>query len=87
MFSEYCVSKMCCCISLQGNTSGGVKKAKVESWERSVGTLGGKGVLGSLVVRKKPTAAVSKPSQATTSAPTSQTGNSNLYNFFYVLFS
>lgn len=58
---------------VQGNTSGGVKKAKVESWERSVGTLGGKGALGSLVVRKKPTAAVSKPSQATTSAPTSQT--------------
>ncbi|XP_042356984.1 splicing factor YJU2 [Plectropomus leopardus] len=54
----------------QGTTAGGVKRAKVESWERSVGTLGSKGALGSLVVRKKPTTAVSKPSAA---APTSQT--------------
>ncbi|XP_061651568.1 splicing factor YJU2 isoform X1 [Phyllopteryx taeniolatus] len=30
-----------------------VKKAKVESWEKSVGTLGAAGALGSLVVRKK----------------------------------
>lgn len=58
---------------LQEGTSGGVKKTKVESWERSVGTLGAKGVLGSLVVRKKPAAATNKPSEATTSAPTTQT--------------
>ncbi|XP_056152227.1 splicing factor YJU2 [Lampris incognitus] len=44
----------------QGSTNGGVKRAKVESWEKSVGTLGGRGSLGSLVVRKK-VAAVSKP--------------------------
>ncbi|XP_061699817.1 splicing factor YJU2 [Syngnathoides biaculeatus] len=36
-------------------TNGAVtaKKAKVESWEKSVGTLGAAGALGSLVVRKK----------------------------------
>ncbi|XP_036412581.1 splicing factor YJU2 [Colossoma macropomum] len=33
-----------------------VKRQKVESWERSVGGLGGKSALGSLVVRKKPAA-------------------------------
>ncbi|XP_034530580.1 splicing factor YJU2 [Notolabrus celidotus] len=52
----------------QGTSSGGVKRAKVESWERSVGTLGRGGALGSLVVRKKTTsaaAAVSKPSPVT----------------------
>ncbi|KTF88021.1 hypothetical protein cypCar_00031954 [Cyprinus carpio] len=38
----------------QGSSSVGVKKQKVESWERSVGGLGVKGALGSLVVRKKP---------------------------------
>ncbi|XP_037342726.2 splicing factor YJU2 [Pungitius pungitius] len=54
----------------QATSAGGVKKAKVESWERSVGTLGGKGALGSLVVRKKPVASVNKPGPA---APTSQT--------------
>lgn len=43
----------------------GVKKQKVESWERSVGGLGGKGALGSLVVRKKPAAAAAPaPRQA-----------------------
>ncbi|XP_023286520.1 coiled-coil domain-containing protein 94 [Seriola lalandi dorsalis] len=58
----------------QGASAGGVKKAKMESWEKSVGTLGGRGALGSLVVRKKPTAAVNKPSPvAATAAPTSQT--------------
>ncbi|XP_022606556.1 coiled-coil domain-containing protein 94 [Seriola dumerili] len=58
----------------QGASAGGVKRAKMESWERSVGTLGGRGALGSLVVRKKPTAAVNKPSPvAATAAPTSQT--------------
>uniref|UniRef100_A0A8C6WXS7 Splicing factor YJU2 n=1 Tax=Neogobius melanostomus TaxID=47308 RepID=A0A8C6WXS7_9GOBI len=59
----------------QGCTSGGVKKA--ETWERSVGSLSGKGSLGSLIVRKKPAAAaaaaaVNKPSKET-SANTSQT--------------
>ncbi|KAM6917151.1 splicing factor YJU2 [Lycodopsis pacificus] len=58
----------------QGTSAGGVKKAKVESWERSVGTLGGKAALGSLVVRKKPAAAVNKPRPvAAAAAPTSQT--------------
>ncbi|XP_029901131.1 splicing factor YJU2 [Myripristis murdjan] len=46
---------------VQGPAAGGVKRAKVESWERSVGTLGGGGALGSMVVRKKPAAPVSKP--------------------------
>ncbi|XP_060918841.1 splicing factor YJU2 [Labrus mixtus] len=60
----------------QGTSSGGVKRAKVESWERSVGTLGKGGALGSLVVRKKPAAAVSKPSTVVTaSASSSQTGS------------
>lgn len=59
----------------QGATAGGVKRAKMESWDRSVGTLGGKRPLGSLVVRKKPTAAVNKPSPVGgPAAPTSQTG-------------
>ncbi|XP_068435961.1 splicing factor YJU2 [Clinocottus analis] len=58
----------------QGASAGGVKKAKVESWERSVGTLGGKGLLGSLVVRKKPAAAANKPRpEAAAAAPTSPT--------------
>lgn len=58
----------------QEASAGGVKRAKVESWERSVGTLGSKGALGSLVVRKKPAAAVNKPSPvAAAAAPTSQT--------------
>ncbi|XP_037097252.1 splicing factor YJU2 [Syngnathus acus] len=34
------------------------KKAKLESWEKSVGTLGAGGALGSLVVRKKSTSRV-----------------------------
>ncbi|XP_029983465.1 splicing factor YJU2 isoform X1 [Sphaeramia orbicularis] len=60
----------------QGATAGGVKRAKTESWERSVGTLSGRGALGSLVVRKKPaaTAASSKPSEgAEPVTPTSHT--------------
>lgn len=58
----------------EGASAGGAKKAKVESWERSVGTLGGKGALGSLIVRKKPAMTVSKPSSVTeTAAPISQT--------------
>ncbi|XP_070776907.1 splicing factor YJU2 [Enoplosus armatus] len=57
-----------------GTSAGGVKRAKVESWERSVGTLGGGGALGSLVVRKKQAAAFKKPSPvASAAAPTSQT--------------
>lgn len=56
----------------QGASSGGVKRAKVESWERSVGTLGRGGALGSLVVRKKSaSASVSKPNAVT--AASSQT--------------
>lgn len=64
----------------QGTSAGGVKRAKVESWERSVGTLGGGGALGSLVVRKKPAAAVNKPSPvaaAAAAAHTSRTGNTS----------
>lgn len=58
----------------QGPSSGGVKKAKLESWEKSVGTLGGGGALGSLVVRKKAAAGVSKPGLVVTaSASSSQT--------------
>ncbi|XP_005949122.1 splicing factor YJU2 [Haplochromis burtoni] len=58
----------------EGASAGGAKKAKVESWERSVGTVGGKGALGSLIVRKKPVMTVSKPSSVTeTAAPISQT--------------
>uniref|UniRef100_A0A8D3AUY3 Splicing factor YJU2 n=1 Tax=Scophthalmus maximus TaxID=52904 RepID=A0A8D3AUY3_SCOMX len=61
-------------IETQGATASAVKRAKTESWERSVGTLGGVKALGSLVVRKKPTAAVSKPSPVVaTAAPSSQT--------------
>lgn len=57
-----------------GTSAGGVKRAKVESWERSVGTLGGGGALGSLVVRKKPAAAVNKHSPvAAVAVLTSQT--------------
>uniref|UniRef100_UPI0037E9B7D3 splicing factor YJU2 n=1 Tax=Semicossyphus pulcher TaxID=241346 RepID=UPI0037E9B7D3 len=57
----------------QRTSAGGVKRAKVESWERSVGTLGRGGALGSLIVRKKPTAAVTTPSPVVaTAASTSQ---------------
>ncbi|KAM4542323.1 splicing factor YJU2 [Odontesthes bonariensis] len=58
----------------QGASSGGVKRTKVESWERSVGTLGVRGTLGSLVVRKRSAVAVNKsaPEEAT-AGPTSQT--------------
>ncbi|XP_055785815.1 splicing factor YJU2-like [Salvelinus fontinalis] len=52
----------------QGLSVGGVKKAKVESWERSVGGLGGGGVLGTLVVRKKPVTSVPKPVNTVTPA-------------------
>uniref|UniRef100_A0A3B5ASJ8 Splicing factor YJU2 n=1 Tax=Stegastes partitus TaxID=144197 RepID=A0A3B5ASJ8_9TELE len=63
----------------QGASAAGVKRAKTESWERSVGTLGSKGALGSLVVRKKTAVTVSKPSPVvTTAAPTSQSGNTSL---------
>nr|XP_015825235.2 splicing factor YJU2 [Nothobranchius furzeri] len=58
----------------QGSSSGGVKRAKVESWERSVGTLGGKGALSSLVVRKKPAAMIRKPSTEE-APPASKTGS------------
>ncbi|XP_014005892.1 splicing factor YJU2 [Salmo salar] len=52
----------------QGLSVGGMMKAKVESWERSVGGLGGGGVLGTLVVRKKPTTSVPKPGTTVTPA-------------------
>ncbi|XP_043089437.1 splicing factor YJU2 [Puntigrus tetrazona] len=48
----------------QGSSSVGVKKQKAESWERSVGGLGGKGALGSLVVRKKAADSACKPAAA-----------------------
>ncbi|XP_062254045.1 splicing factor YJU2 [Platichthys flesus] len=54
----------------QGASAGVVKKAKIESWEQSVGTLGGVKSLGSLVVQRKPTAAVNKPSTAASSLKT-----------------
>lgn len=59
----------------QEASAGGVKRAKLESWERSVGTLGGGGALGSLVVRKKPAVTVNKssPSVVATADSTSQT--------------
>lgn len=51
-------------LSPQGATSSGAKRQKVESWEKSVGGLGGKSALGSLVVRKKPAATVTAPQPA-----------------------
>ncbi|XP_028995408.1 splicing factor YJU2 [Betta splendens] len=62
----------------QGATSGGVKRAKVETWERSVGTLGSGKALGSLVVRKKSTSAVTKSSPVAASAPASLTDSKAL---------
>ncbi len=62
--------------SSQGSSSVGVKKQKVESWERSVGGLGGKGALGSLVVRKKPADSACKPAAAAPrQAADTQTGS------------
>ncbi|XP_059205044.1 splicing factor YJU2 [Centropristis striata] len=55
----------------QGPSAGAVKRPRVESWERSVGTLGSKGALGTLVVRKKPAATFIKP--APVKAPPPQT--------------
>ncbi|KAA0718577.1 Coiled-coil domain-containing protein 94 [Triplophysa tibetana] len=49
-----------------------VKKQKVESWERSVGGMKGRGALGSLVVRKKPASsasAIPQPACDTRTAP------------------
>ncbi|KAF7659875.1 hypothetical protein LDENG_00291640 [Lucifuga dentata] len=61
----------------QGATAGGVKRVKMETWERSVGTLSGGGALTSLIVRKKP--AVSTPSPvAPPVAPSSQTDSKAL---------
>ncbi|XP_060762220.1 splicing factor YJU2 [Neoarius graeffei] len=42
----------------KGDALFGVKHQKVERWEESVGLLGGRRALGSLVVRKKPAATV-----------------------------
>ncbi|XP_054894285.1 splicing factor YJU2 [Poeciliopsis prolifica] len=59
---------------VQGASSGGVKRAKVESWEKSVGTLGGRGALSSLVVRKKPAAMDKRPpTEEATVSPVSKT--------------
>lgn len=69
----------------QGTSAGGVKKAKVESWQRSVGTLGGGGAIGSLVVRKKPAGNGNKPCPvATTTAPASQTGKTSYSTTAYM---
>ncbi|XP_072525338.1 splicing factor YJU2 isoform X2 [Salminus brasiliensis] len=51
----------------------GVKRQKVESWERSVGGLGGKSALGSLVVRKKPAAGSQTDAAASKTAETCAT--------------
>lgn len=55
-----------------------MKRAKSESWERSVGTLSAGGALGSLVVRKKPSSAGGKPPVAATASSTSPTGKIHL---------
>lgn len=55
-----------------------MKKANSESWERSVGTLSGRGSLGSLVVRKKPSSAGGKPPVAVPASSTSPGGKINL---------
>lgn len=62
---------------LQGSSAApGAKRAKLESWERSVGTLGGRGALGSLVVRKKAATTDNKPVvNSTSTTSTSKTGN------------
>lgn len=66
---------MSCVLFLQGLSVRGVKKAKVESWERSVGGLGGGGALGTLVVRKKPATSVPIPDTTVTPAGSNtQTG-------------
>ncbi|KAM9356453.1 splicing factor YJU2 [Pholidichthys leucotaenia] len=58
----------------QGASASGAKRAKLESWERSVGRLGRGCSLGCLVVRKKPVLAANKPSPVVeTASPTSQT--------------
>ncbi|KAG7319793.1 hypothetical protein KOW79_016936 [Hemibagrus wyckioides] len=69
----------------KGATSSGVKRQKVESWEKSVGGLGGRSALGSLVVRRKPAATVTaqqptagaqtdpNPAKAKATASSSQT--------------
>lgn len=64
---------------VQGASSGGVKRAKVESWEKSVGTLGGRGALSSLVVRKKPTTTDKRPTTGdATASPASKTDSKTI---------
>uniref|UniRef100_A0A3B3TC73 Splicing factor YJU2 n=1 Tax=Paramormyrops kingsleyae TaxID=1676925 RepID=A0A3B3TC73_9TELE len=53
------------------SSKGGVKRSRVETWERSVGGLGG-GPLGALVVRKKPGSSTQTPT-----APSSKAVNSS----------
>ncbi|XP_076837318.1 splicing factor YJU2 [Brachyhypopomus gauderio] len=55
----------------KGPSSSGVKRQRVESWERSVGALGGRGALGSLVVRRKP--AVMTSAQPAAAGPVAAT--------------
>uniref|UniRef100_A0A3P9MAF9 Splicing factor YJU2 n=1 Tax=Oryzias latipes TaxID=8090 RepID=A0A3P9MAF9_ORYLA len=65
----------------EGSSASGVKKVKVESWERSVGTLGGKGSLSSLVVRKKPADSIKKAAtDEANAAPTSHTDSKTNVN-------
>ncbi|XP_062843709.1 splicing factor YJU2 [Trichomycterus rosablanca] len=54
-----------------------VKRQRVESWERSVGGLGGKGVLSSLVVRKKPAVTTAAGSQTEAKPPKAATASSS----------
>lgn len=63
----------------QGATSSGLKRQKVESWEKSVGGLGGRSALGSLVVRKKPAATVTAQ-QPTAGAQTGRVSTIFLYH-------
>lgn len=72
------------CAFPQGTSTGGVKRAKVETWEKSVGTLGGGGALGSLVVRKKPRPTFAKPHPVGPAAPKLQTGNTSAYLTAYM---
>ncbi|KAJ8378544.1 hypothetical protein AAFF_G00238490 [Aldrovandia affinis] len=54
---------------------GGVKRPRVETWEKSVGGLGGR-ALGALVVRKKPTPPTAQPIQSGVSVPKVATSSS-----------
>lgn len=70
-------------VNIQAAT--GVKRARTESWERSVGVLGSGKALGTLVLRKKPSATISKPgpvvNTSTDTAATSTSQKGNLLSF------